>query len=104
MNIANYLDPRYKELPFLDVTSKSRMIDQVEDKLLGLEREVQGAGEEATSHEETNELSPKKCKDTVSKLLGDLFEELNMIILWTVWQRSSKCTRLKNRLILNPTL
>ena len=68
MNIATYLDPRYKELPFLDVISKRRMIDDVQDELLGLEAEVQEASEEATSQEETNEPSPKKRKGPVSKL------------------------------------
>ena len=63
MNIATYLDPRYKELPFLDVISKRRMIDDVQDELLGLEAEVQEASEE-----ETNEPSPKKRKGPVSKL------------------------------------
>ena len=76
MNVATFLDPHYKELPFLDVISKRRMIDDVEDELLGLEAEVHGASEEATStSQETNEPPPKKHKGPVSKLLGDLFKE-----------------------------
>jgi len=37
MNVATYLDPRYKELPFLGEIQKQRMIDDVEDELLALE-------------------------------------------------------------------
>lgn len=37
MNVATYLDPRYKELPFLSYTSKRTVIDQVEDELLSTE-------------------------------------------------------------------
>ena len=36
-NVATFLDPRYKELPFLDAISRRRMIGDVEDELLVLE-------------------------------------------------------------------
>ena len=48
----------------------------MEDELLGLEAEIHGVSEEATStSQETNEPPPKKHKGPVSKLLGDLFKE-----------------------------
>ena len=34
INFATLLDPRYKELPFLDSFSKQEIIEQVEDELI----------------------------------------------------------------------
>ena len=36
INLATFLDPRYKELPFLDSFSKQEIIEQVEDELISL--------------------------------------------------------------------
>ena len=36
MNLATYLDPRYKELPFLSPSRKRIVVDQVEDELMGM--------------------------------------------------------------------
>lgn len=35
--VSTYLDPRYKELPFLAERVKQQMTDEVEDKLLSME-------------------------------------------------------------------
>ena len=57
MNVATYLDPRYKELPFLSYTSKRTVIDRVEDESLSMESlepakppELEVAQEEVKSH------------------------------------------------------
>ena len=37
INFTTFLDPRYKELLFLDSYSKQEIIEQVEDELISLE-------------------------------------------------------------------
>ena len=37
LNITTFLDPRYKELPFLDQLTRRRIIDEVQDELLVME-------------------------------------------------------------------
>ena len=36
LNIAKFLDPHYKDLPFLDSGGKQRMLEDVEDELVCL--------------------------------------------------------------------
>ena len=45
MNVATYLDPRYKELPFLSPSSTRNVIDQVEDELLDMPSQPEEAQE-----------------------------------------------------------
>ena len=85
INFATFLDPRYKELPFLDSFSKQKIIDQVEDELISLEcgtmdqqMVAEEEGEVAIEDEEL--LVSKKKKGPFSKLIGDLFEESNLTL------------------------
>ena len=74
MNVATFLDPCYKELPFLSYISKRTVIDQVEDELLSMESTE--PMEPETPQEKDEEPPAKKAKKgPVSKLLGDLFEQ-----------------------------
>ena len=72
MNVATYLDPQYKELPFLTVIKKRLMIDQVEDELMDMQPlESEETGKESGEPEPP---AKKSKKGPVTKLLGDLFE------------------------------
>ena len=73
MNIATFLDPRYKDLPFLESGSKQRMLEDIKDELLLLD---DAHTCESTEQEESMSNAPpaKKHKGPVSKLLGELFE------------------------------
>ena len=84
INFATFLDPRYKELPFLDFCSKQEIIEQVEDELISLECDTmdqemvaEEEGEVAIKDEEPP-VSKKKKKGPISELIGDLFEESNL--------------------------
>ena len=74
MNVATFLDPRYKELPFLSHISKRTVIDQVEDELLSMES-TELTEPEAPQEEDEEPPAKKAKKGPVSKLLGDLFEQ-----------------------------
>ena len=79
INFATFLDPRYKELPFLDSYTKKEIIEQVEDKLISLECDTMDQGMIAEEEGEViieDEKPPvnKKKKGPISKLIGDLFE------------------------------
>ena len=39
LNVATFIDPRYKELPFLDMANRSSIAVQVENELLGFEED-----------------------------------------------------------------
>ena len=79
MNIATYLDPRYKDLPFLDDIAKQYMIDDVQDELLALddstERPVVPSALIDPDCEEIEIPAAKKKKGPIANLLGDLFEK-----------------------------
>ena len=76
--MATFLDPRYKELPFIDSWSKREIVDMVEDKLIlesngtldQEEREVK----EGVENEDLDPPMSKKKKGPIPKLIGDLFE------------------------------
>ena len=77
VNVATYLDPRYKELPFLDERNKQRIVDDVRDELLELDTTEPTDQEEPPSTDsEVSEQPPakKRKEGPVSKLLGDLFQ------------------------------
>ena len=74
MNVATFLDPCYKELPFLSYISKRTVIDQVEDELLSMEP-TEPTEPEAPLEEDEKPPAKKAKKGPVSKLLGDLFEQ-----------------------------
>ena len=75
--MATYLDPRYKELPFVDEVTKVSILSKVEDELLAME--VMGP-QSASIDERRGQLDdddlppPKKKKGPISTLLGDIFE------------------------------
>lgn len=77
INVATYLDPRYKELPFVDEVTKVSILSKVEDELLAME--VMGP-QSASIDERRGQLDdddlppPKKKKGPISTLLGDIFE------------------------------
>ena len=79
MNVATYLDPRYKDLPFLDDVAKKMMIDDVQDELVNLDADsVETPVVSSTVIDlDSLEMEPpsKKQKGPVANLLGDLFEE-----------------------------
>ena len=72
MNVAMYLDPHYKELPFLTLINKQVMVEQVEDELM--EMQPQESEEPEREIEEPEPPAKKLKKGPVTKLLGDLFE------------------------------
>ena len=73
MNVATFIDPRYRELPFLSHISKRTVKDQVEDELLSMESTEPMEPEAPQEDEEPP--AKKAKKGPVSKLLGDLFEQ-----------------------------
>ena len=82
INFATFLDPRYKELPFLDFCNKQEIIEQVEDELISLEcdtmdQEMVAEEEVEVAIEDEEPPVSKKKKGPISKLIGDLFEESN---------------------------
>ena len=79
INMATFLDPRYKELPFLDSYSKREIVDMVEEELISLESDSTNQ-ELRTEEVVDDDLDPpvsKKKKGPISKLIGDLFEGQN---------------------------
>ena len=40
LDVSAFIDPRYKELPFLDADDRKLIIDKVEDELLALEEDM----------------------------------------------------------------
>lgn len=77
LNVVTYLDPRYKNLPFLNESEKGKILQDVElmimDHLSAVEnRDV----EDRPSEEAENESLPpskKKKPGPLTKLLGDIF-------------------------------
>ena len=78
ISMATFLDPKYKELPFIDSWSKREIVDMVEDKLISLEFNGTLDQEEREVEEvvENEDLDPpmSKKKGPISKLIRDLFE------------------------------
>ena len=73
MNLATYLDPRYKELPFLSPNRKRIVVGQVEDELIDMQPQPPPEALEEAPQDETEEPQPKRQKKgPVTKLLGDL--------------------------------
>ena len=105
VNVATYLDPRYKELhvPFLDERNKQRIVDDVRDELLELDTTEPTDQEEPPSTDsEVSEQPPakKRKEGPVSKLLGDLFQYQGQNQLHSDYQRRWKYTRLRSQLSL----
>ena len=83
LDIAAFIDPRYKELPFLDADDRKLIIDEVEDELLALEGDLLDDIEEDSesvaiiecANNELEEPPVKKKKEgIVQKLIGELFQ------------------------------
>ena len=80
INRATFLDPRYKELPFLDSYSKREIVDMVEEELISLESDGTNQGiraEEVVGDDDIEPPVSKKKRGPISKLIGDLFEGQN---------------------------
>ena len=73
LNIATFLDPRYKELPFLDEPTRRNIPDQVRGEVLIMEEMEE---EEPPEIEEEIQGEPpvKKKKGPVENVIGELFE------------------------------
>lgn len=95
LNVAIYLDPRYKKLPFLDKLQKLRMIDDVKDELLALE--IPENTEQEETSQESEEPPAKKKKGPVSKEIC-LQNRGKLHHILTVCQRKWSYTRLKSHL------
>ena len=107
INVTAFLDPRYKELPFLSVTEREEVAEQVEDKLIAMytvsdDDTQQKEPEEAAA----GEPAAKQAKiGPVEKLLGNLFHPKKKKKLFhgrsiTVkkCEKSFVCTRLRHQL------
>ena len=72
LNVATYLDPRYKNLPFLAECEKRKALEDVETMVM---THSEDKSVEETPLEETESLLPQKKKKSgpLSKLLGDIF-------------------------------
>lgn len=97
LNVATYLDPRYKKLPFLDELQKLRMIDDVKDELLALE--IPENTEQEETPQESEEPPAKKKKGPVSKEIC-LQNRGKLHHILTVCQRKWSYTRLKSHVSL----
>ena len=87
LDVSAFIDPRYKELPFLNADERKLIIDEVEDELLALEGDMldnevdSESAEEITGceSEEISEVSEppvkKKKEGPVQKLIGELFHQ-----------------------------
>ena len=79
MNLATYLDPRYKELPFLSPSRKRIAVDQAEDELMDMQPQPSPEALEEAPQDETEEPPLKRQKKgPVTKLLGDLYTDFLM--------------------------
>ena len=77
MNVTTFLDPRYKELPFLNGTDRKEVIEQVEEELMAMmmySTSEQDSQQKESKEDATTELPTNKAKKgSVTTLLGDLF-------------------------------
>ena len=73
LNIATFLDPRYKELPFLDEPTRRNITDQVWGELPIME-EMEEEEPPEIEEEIQGEPPAKKKKDPVENIIGELFE------------------------------
>ena len=89
LNIATFLDPRYKELPFLDDPSKRKIIDQVRDELLVMEEMEEEEPPQTEVVIQEGE-PPAKKKGPVEKIIGELFESHTQQCLPTHLQKVEK--------------
>ena len=79
MNLATYLDPHYKELPFLSPSRKRIAVDQAEDELMDMQPQPSPEALEEAPQDETEEPPLKRQKKgPVTKLLGDLYTDFLM--------------------------
>ena len=60
MNLAIYLDPRYKELTFFSPSRKRIVVDQVEDELMDMQPQPPPEALEEAPQDETEEPPPKR--------------------------------------------
>ena len=75
INVTAFLDPRYKELPFLSVPEREAVMEQVEDELIAMYT-ISRDDTEKNEPEESAEGEPpmkQAKKGPVADLLGDLF-------------------------------
>ena len=85
LDIATYLDPRYKELPFYDTTTKVEIEEKLQHQLYHTQELLSSASTSTPSSSnetEVNEsLEPptKKKKGPMEQLLGTIFEETSTV-------------------------
>ena len=72
INVTAFLDPRYKELPFLNRTEREEVIEQVEDELTQLLVGYQSESETTDSTEPPPAKKQKKDENIMKSLLGDI--------------------------------
>ena len=121
LDVSAFIDPRYKELPFLDADERKLIIDEVEDELLALEGDMldnevdSESAEEITGceSEEISEVSEppvkKKKKVQYRSSLGNCFtnipsHHIHCLPIPAKWLKNWNCTKLKNLLTLTQTL
>lgn len=121
LDVSAFIDPRYKELPFLDADDRKLIIDEVEDELLALEGDVlddevdSESAEEITEceSEEISEVSgppvKKKKKVQYRSSLENCFtnipsHHIHCLPIPAKWLKNWNCTKLKNLLTLTQTL
>ena len=83
LNVTTFLDPRYKELPFVSDSDKEKVLEQVEEELLGMYSTSNRSSQDNESKEEaaTGDSEPpakksrKGDKGPMTALLGDLFSK-----------------------------
>ena len=73
LNIVTFLDPRYKELPFLDEPTRRNITDQVWGELLIME-EMEEDKPPRNEEEIQGEPPAKMKKGPVENVIGELFE------------------------------
>ena len=121
LDVSAFIDPRYKELPFLDADDRKLIIDKVEDELLALEEDMlvdevdSESAEEITEceSEEILEVSEppvkKKKKVQYRSSLENCFtnipsHHIHCLPIPAKWLKNWNYTKLKNLLILTQTL
>ena len=82
LNVITYLDPRYKNLPYLNESEKRKVLQEVESMLMSHvslveARDLEDSTDstELTSEPDNESIPPKQKKksDPLTKLLGDIF-------------------------------
>ena len=83
MNVTTFLDPRYKELPFVGDSDKEKLLEQVGEDLLDMYSTSNHSSQHNRSKEEAatgdSELPARKSRKgeegPLTALLGDLFSK-----------------------------